>query len=70
MAYGIGRAHKLRKQNREQLDNTTDTSSAPSYSYDKLNENTDITSKKILNAETHYSTIFALDTKPSVIIQN
>ena len=46
MAYVVGRAHKPRKQNRKRLDNTTDPSSAPStpsYSYDKLNENTDIT---------------------------
>ena len=49
MAYEIGRAHKLGKQNRKRFDNTTDPPSAPStllYSYDKLNENTDITSKK------------------------
>ena len=48
MAYGIDRAHKLGKQNKKRLDNTTDPSSAPStssYSYEKLNENTDITSK-------------------------
>ena len=48
MAYGIGQAQKTGKQNRKKLDNTTDTSSAPStpsYSYDKLNGNTDITSK-------------------------
>ena len=34
---------------RKKIDNTTDTSlapSTPSYSYNKLNENTDITSKK------------------------
>ena len=30
MVYGIVRDHKLRNQNRNQLDNTTDTSSAPS----------------------------------------
>ena len=49
MAYGIGRDHKLGKNNINQLDNTTYPSSAPStpsYSYEKLNENTDITSKK------------------------
>ena len=53
MACGIGRAHKLGKQNRKQLYKTTDTYSSPStlsYSYDKLNENTDVTSKKILIA--------------------
>ena len=47
MAYRIDRAQKLGKQNRNRLDNVTDTSSepsTPSYSYDKLNENTDITS--------------------------
>ena len=44
--YGIGRSHKLDKRNRKRLDNTNDTDSAPSnpsYSYDKLNENNDIT---------------------------
>ena len=49
MAYGIGWSHKLRKQNIKQLDNTTDPSSAPptlSFTYNKLNENTDITGKK------------------------
>ena len=49
MAYGIDRAQKLAKLNKKILDNTTDPSSAPpihSYSYDKLNENTNITSKK------------------------
>ena len=52
MAYGIGQAHKLGKQNRKRLDKTTDTyslRSTPSYSYDKLNENTDINSKNIVN---------------------
>ena len=73
MAYGIVRAHKLCKQDRNWLDNTTYTSSAPStpsHSYEKLNENTDITSKKSLTAETHSSTTFALDYKPAVIIEN
>ena len=49
MAYGIGRANKLRKQNRKRLDKTKYPSSEPStplYSYDSLNINTDITSKK------------------------
>ena len=49
MAYEIGRAHKLGKQNRNRLDNTADPSSSTStnlYSYDKLNENTNNTSKK------------------------
>ena len=49
MAYGIGQACKPGKQNRNELDNTTDPSSAPStpsYSSDNFNENTDITSKK------------------------
>ena len=39
------------EKNRKQLENTTDTysgASTPSYSYDKLNENTDINSKKAL----------------------
>ena len=50
MTYGIGRAHKLGKQNIKRIYNTNDPHSAPStasYSYDKLNENTDITSKII-----------------------
>ena len=49
MEYGIGQAHKLVKQKRKQLDKTTDNysaSSTPSYSYDKLNGNTQITSNK------------------------
>ena len=49
MAYGIGWSHKLRKQNIKELDNTTDPSSAPptpSFTYNELNENTDITGKK------------------------
>ena len=49
MAYVIGQDHKPIKQNRKRLENTTDNSSAPSlqsYSYDEVNENTDITSKK------------------------
>ena len=48
MAYGIDQAHKIRKQNRKIIDSTTDPYSEPStssYSYNKLNENTDITSK-------------------------
>ena len=63
MAYGIGQDHKTRKQNLKRLENTTDTSSpssTPSYTYDKLNENTDITSKKSLNVETHSRKIFSL----------
>ena len=62
MTYGIGRAHKLEKQNRKLLYNTTDISSepsTPSCHYDKLNENTDITSKKALNSETHSRIIFS-----------
>ena len=45
MAYEIGRAHKLGKKNRNQLDNTADPSSSPStnlYIYGKSNEDTDI----------------------------
>ena len=71
MVYGIVRDHKLRNQNRNQLDNTTDTSSAPStplYSYEKLNGNTDITSKKALTSHTHSRTIFSLEDEPSDII--
>ena len=50
----------------------TDPSSAPStpsYSKKKLNENTDITSKKQLTAEIHYITNSALEDKPDDIIQ-
>ena len=71
IAYGIGRAHKIGKQNRKLIDNTTDPSSAPSnpsYSYDKLNGNTDITSKKALTLQTNTRTIFSLEDKPSDII--
>ena len=56
MAYGIGLDQKTGKQNRKRIDNTTNTSSAPStpsYSYDKLNENIYITIKKPLTAETY-----------------
>ena len=70
MAYGILRSHKLNK-NRNRLDNTTDTYSEPStasYSYNKLNENTDITSKKASNSESHSITIFSLEDKPYEII--
>ena len=55
-----------------QLDNTTDPYSAPSppsYSYEMLNENTDITSKILLTEETHYSTSFDIEDKPSIVIQ-
>ena len=72
MSYGIGRDRELRKQNRKKLENTTDpylAPSNPSYSYDKLNENTDITSKKSLTAETHSRTLFSIEYKPSRIIQ-
>ena len=61
------------KKNIKLLDNATNTSSAPSnpsYSYRKLNENTDVTSRKPLATETHSKTIFALNNKPPVIIQN
>ena len=71
MVYGIGQAHKLRKQNRKKLDNTTDSYSSPStpsYSYNKLSEYTDI-SRKTFTAETHSSKICALDDKYFVIIQ-
>ena len=72
MAYRIGRYHKIRKKNKRVLYNTPNTSSTPStpsYSYNKLNENTDITSKKSLTTETHSRTIFSLEDKPSDIIQ-
>ena len=51
MTYGIGRACKLRKQNRKRLHNTTDPysePSTPSYSYDRLNENTDSNTNVVL----------------------
>ena len=56
---------------RNRLEKSTDPSSAPLtplYSYYNLNKNTDITSKKFLTAETHSSTIFALEDKPAAII--
>ena len=56
----------------KELDNTTDTSSAPStpsYSYKKKHENTDTKNKKSLTAETHYSITFVTDDKPYEIIQ-
>ena len=59
MTYWIFQGQKLGKQNKKRLDNTTNTSlapSTPSNSNEKMNENTDITSKKSLNEETHYST--------------
>ena len=62
---------KKPKKNRKRIDSITDNSSATSthsYSYNNFNENTDITSKKQLTAETHYRTIFSLDNKPSDII--
>ena len=71
-AYVIGRYQKHGKQKRKLLENTTDHSSAPSTpsnSYKKLNENTDITSKKSLTAEIHYSKTFSIYDKPSEIIQ-
>ena len=72
MVYGIGRDHKLEK-NRKQVGNTTDTSSSPStpsYSYDKLNENTDINIKIYINCRDRFYHNLSLDDKPSVIIQN
>ena len=45
-------------------------SSTPTYSYDKLNENTDITNKKYLTAETRSSTIYDVDDKPNILSQN
>ena len=71
MAYGIVWAHKLGKQNRKQLDNTTDNYSSPSntsYSYDKFNKNTDVTSKKALTTETNSRTIFSLGDKTFDIV--
>ena len=72
MAYVIGQARKIVKQNINQLENTTDPysgPSTPSYSYYKLNENTDITGKTSLAAETQSRTILGLDKKPYIIIQ-
>ena len=71
MAYGIGRAHKLVKQNINRLYNTIYPSSAAStlsYIYNKLNENTDITSTKLLTSEIHSRKIFDLEDKTSEII--
>ena len=71
--YGIFRYHRIVKQNRKQLEIITDYSSAPStplISYEKLNENTDITGNKPLTAEAHSSTTFAPNNKPSEIIQS
>ena len=51
---------------RKRTYNTTDTSSETSthlYSYEKLNENTDITSEKALTAGIHSRTIFPLEYK-------
>ena len=51
MAYGIGWDHKIRKQNRNRIENTTDTfsePSPPSYSYNRLNKNTDSNTTAIL----------------------
>ena len=72
MAYRIGRAHKIGKQNIERLDTTTvpySSPSTPSNNHKKLNKNNDITRKKSLTADTHSSTTFALDDKSADIIQ-
>ena len=72
MAYEIGRFHKIGKLNRKILDNTTEPSSAPSthsYSYYKLNENTDITSKKYYQQRHILEQYFSLEDKPSDIIK-
>ena len=71
MAYKIGQAQKLVKK-KKLPDITTDTYSAPSNpsnSHEKLNKNTDIKSKKSINADNHYSTTTALENKPAEIIQ-
>ena len=63
----------MQAENRKLFENTTDPSSSPSnrsYSYDKLNEYTDITSLKSFTADTHSRKNCALDDKPFVIIQN
>ena len=73
MAEIIGRVQRLGKQNRNRLENNTNPSSAhstPSYCYQNFNENTDITSKIFLTAETHSIITFALDDKPDFVIQN
>ena len=72
MAYVIGRDQKILKQNIKRLENTTDNSSAPSthsYSYYKLNENTDITSKKYYQQRHILEQYFSLEDKPSDIIK-
>ena len=51
MVYEIGQAHKMRKININCFDNTTYLSSAhsnPSYSYKRLNENTDSNTTVVL----------------------
>ena len=56
MTYGIVQYRKVGRQNRKRLDNTIYTSSATSilsYIYDKLNEYTDVTTKKSFTAEKH-----------------
>ena len=49
-------AHKIGIQNRKKLDNTTDPSSAPSipsYSYERLNKNTDSNTTVVLPPHFH-----------------
>ena len=63
----------LTNSEKNQRDNTTDLYLAPSttsYSYGKLNKNTDITSKKSLTAKTYSITMLFLEDKISDIIQN
>ena len=51
MAYVIGQDQEIGKQNRKKLDNTTYhylVPSTPSYSYDRLNENTESNTTVIL----------------------
>ena len=64
--------HKGGKQNKNQLENITDpylASSSPLYSYKKLNEYTDIMSKKSFTAKTYYIKSCDSYDKPSVFIQ-
>ena len=71
MAYEIGEAHKLGKQNINQFYTTTEPcseTSTPSFVYNELNEYTDIIHLKTFTTETHSIKICALDDKPSIVI--
>ena len=72
MAKGIGQAHKLGRQNRQQPGSTNDSSNRPSVilnSHDIFNENIDIKSKEYLTSVTLNSKKYFLHDEPSNIIQ-